>query len=65
MKGKTMIDKAKMPTMWATVVESEYDGSIRWECHVEGDMGDGDSLPTITLSAETFPVGTKLEIKEP
>jgi hypothetical protein len=53
------------PSMWATVVESEYDGSLRWDCHTAGDMGDGDSLPTITLAADTFPAGTKLEIKEP
>lgn len=60
-----MSDEKPDPSMWATVVEDEYDGSLRWDCHTEGDRGDGDSLPTITLAADTFPAGTTLEIREP
>ncbi|MDB5531573.1 MAG: hypothetical protein JWR51_4676 [Devosia sp.] len=60
-----MDNPTRDPSMWATVVESDYDGSLRWDCHTEGDRGDGDSLTTIELSADTFPAGTKLEITEP
>lgn len=53
------------PSMWATVVVDDFDGSVRWDCRTEGDMGDGDSLPVIELAADTFPTGTRLEIIEP
>ena len=52
------------PSMWATVTKDSASGSI-WDCHTEGDQGDGDSLFMLTLAADTFPPGTIVEITEP
>jgi hypothetical protein len=56
--------------MWAEMKPDCYSGAScdkvkpQWEIHADGDM-DSDSLPTVKLSARTFPPGTKITIEEP
>jgi hypothetical protein len=51
-------------TMWAEVVE-RFDGQgVEWLCSEEGGR-DSHELRTLELAASTFPVGTRLSIREP
>lgn len=57
-------------TMWAEMKPDVYGGKNcdkiipRWETHADGDM-ESDTTETVTLSARTFPPGTKITISEP
>lgn len=37
----------------------------QWDAHAEGDMDSDDTLKTLSLSARTFPPGTRVIISEP
>lgn len=51
--------------MYAEVKSHPETGHRYWDCRCCGDQGDGITHDEIQFDASTFPVGTKLEIKEP
>jgi hypothetical protein len=53
------------PTMWADVIEDPFSGQIVWLCSEEGNKGEDTTEPLLQLFANTFPVGTRIEIVEP
>lgn len=51
-------------TMWGEVVDDDYEG-VSFQLCEEGNRDGHHFLKEITLAANTFPVGTKISIREP
>lgn len=52
-------------TMWAIVHRDEYTGEIVWLTQEADSRDPPDTLQSVALLAEAFPIGTRLSIIEP